>query len=542
MSRLFEFRPREGTPTLVAFGGGKGGIGKSLLSANFAAGLAQAGFHVLAVDLDLGDANLHTMAGVKDPATTLSDFISRRAPQLSELVLPTAIPNFSILPAARDDLDAPLMKAAQRDKLLRHLKKLSYDFILLDLGAGSGAHALEFFHAADVGVLVVTPERAAVENAYHFIKALIERQIKKVIPEDHANLRDRVKKGEPLSRLLLQETPDLPVELHEILRGLLAPLRLMVAANQVRRDSDQRLAHSMAACARKFFPIHLEPLGYVPYDPSVYDASADGQLLTHALPGAPAVQAVNGLARQFLRRQVEPPRDLMQEIGRPWAAQNPYVFLGLPPHATGGEIELAAKKLEAILAPESLAIHSLFPLAELQTLTGLIRRNREDLLSTSTRASLDQRLTEELAKMTPARSAAPARPAEPAPNGSEPAVHEAAHADHGEMPTPEAVHAAAHSAHHSASHSGAHPVGSVFSGRVLKATRELHGLTLDDVARETKIRRWYFECIEEENLAELPAPVYLKGFLRQYASILKLDGDKVVHDYMPRVTPPPAVK
>ena len=173
MSLLFEFRPQQGVPTLIAFGGGKGGIGKSLLSANFGAALAQAGHQVLVVDLDLGGTNLHTLMGLPEPETTLSDFISRRVSSLDELIIPTAIPGLKVLPAARDDLDAPLLKATQRDKLLRHLKKAHFDFILLDLGAGSSANTLDFFHAANVGFIVVTSEKQAIENAHRFIKALI---------------------------------------------------------------------------------------------------------------------------------------------------------------------------------------------------------------------------------------------------------------------------------------------------------------------------------------------------------------------------------
>ena len=538
MSLLFEFRPQQGVPTLIAFGGGKGGIGKSLLSANFGAALAQAGHQVLVVDLDLGGTNLHTLMGLPEPETTLSDFISRRVSSLDELIIPTAIPGLKVLPAARDDLDAPLLKATQRDKLLRHLKKAPFDFILLDLGAGSSANTLDFFHAATVGVIVVTAEKPAIENAHRFLKALIERQIKRIIPEDHANLRDRVRKGEPLSRLLLQETPDLPPELHEILRGLLAPLRLFVIANQIRAETQHQLARHLTAAARKYFPLHLEPLGHVPYDPALYETSVSGQLLAVAQPRGPAYQAIGDLARVFLRLQVAPPQDVMADIGHPWAAQSPYVFLGIPPHASAGEIELATKKIELLLAPNSLAIHSLFNLDEIRALISLAHKFRTELLSAA-RPAIDAKLERELARLraqnyTGAAHSRPHEAAAPVPAPAETtATADLGATNPGEAPvrpqlppaldTPQMVPPV---------------IGTIFSGRVLKATREMHGLTLDDVARETKIRRWYFECIEDEKYPDLPAPVYLKGFLRQFAGILRLDAEKVVKDYMTRMAPP----
>ena len=75
---------------IVAFGGGKGGIGKSVVAANVGIALAQLGHSVLLVDADLGGANLHTCLGVSQPAATLSDFVLRGVP-LAQLAVPTGI-------------------------------------------------------------------------------------------------------------------------------------------------------------------------------------------------------------------------------------------------------------------------------------------------------------------------------------------------------------------------------------------------------------------------------------------------------------------
>ena len=68
--------PAEKKSYTWAIGGGKGGVGKSLISANLSITLAQTGVKVTAVDLDLGCANLHTCLGVDIPSLTLSDFFS----------------------------------------------------------------------------------------------------------------------------------------------------------------------------------------------------------------------------------------------------------------------------------------------------------------------------------------------------------------------------------------------------------------------------------------------------------------------------------
>ena len=60
-------------------------------------------------------------------------------------------------------------------------------------------------------------------------------------------------------------------------------------------------------------------------------------------------------------------------------------------------------------------------------------------------------------------------------------------------------------------------------GTNLKRRREELGLTLKEVANITRIRSTYLEYIEEQNYSDLPALVYLKGFLREYARILCVD-------------------
>ena len=76
---------------VVALGGGKGGVGKTFLSANLAAALAAQGLSVVALDTDLEGANLHTWLGVPSPRVSLAEFVSGRESDPAKLVLDTAI-------------------------------------------------------------------------------------------------------------------------------------------------------------------------------------------------------------------------------------------------------------------------------------------------------------------------------------------------------------------------------------------------------------------------------------------------------------------
>lgn len=68
-------------------------------------------------------------------------------------------------------------------------------------------------------------------------------------------------------------------------------------------------------------------------------------------------------------------------------------------------------------------------------------------------------------------------------------------------------------------------------GEVLRRTREEKGISLADVEEETKIRRKYIVALENDDFDVLPGKVYVKGFLRNYARFLGLDGEELVGEY-----------
>jgi curved DNA-binding protein CbpA len=75
----------------------------------------------------------------------------------------------------------------------------------------------------------------------------------------------------------------------------------------------------------------------------------------------------------------------------------------------------------------------------------------------------------------------------------------------------------------------------VFDGPLLRQVREARGLSLEAVQNLTKINIFYLRRLEENDLAELPAPVYVRGYLRQLGRLLKLDADRLVAWYASQV-------
>jgi cytoskeleton protein RodZ len=69
-------------------------------------------------------------------------------------------------------------------------------------------------------------------------------------------------------------------------------------------------------------------------------------------------------------------------------------------------------------------------------------------------------------------------------------------------------------------------------GGWLRREREAREVTLAEISEVTKISRTYLEALEEERFDVLPAPVFAKGFLREYAKYVGLDPDEVVNSYL----------
>jgi flagellar biosynthesis protein FlhG len=259
---------------VIAIGGGKGGVGKSLITANVGLALAQRGARVVVVDGDLGGANLHTVLGVPPPQKTLSDFVDRKVEQIEDVMVPTRFERLSLVSGAHDILDAANLRHAQKKKLIRHLQTLDADFVLLDLGAGSSFNVLDLFLAADRGVVVVLPEPTSIENAYRFIKAAffrrLYRQAEALGVSDLLSEAMTAREGAPKTPWELiararERNPETAAKLEIELKGF----RPHLVVNQARSRSDFDVGMQICAAWKKFFGLDMGFLGAIGHDDAV---------------------------------------------------------------------------------------------------------------------------------------------------------------------------------------------------------------------------------------------------------------------------------
>jgi flagellar biosynthesis protein FlhG len=247
----------------LAVTSGKGGVGKTLVSANLAATLARRGQRVLVLDADLGLANLDVVLNLHSKVT-LHDVFSGKA-ELESAIL-SAPGGFSVLLAGSGLVEYSRLTNDVREQLLNIMEKLKphFDFILLDTGAGISDVVLFAVSLASEVLVVATPEPTSLTDAYATIKVLAtqqdRRQIKLIV-----NQASRAGEGR-------------------------------ASRSQLQQVIDRFVLPALPAGAS----LKLELLGEVLSDTAVREAVLRRQLIVEAMPGCPASVAIGALAVRLL--------------------------------------------------------------------------------------------------------------------------------------------------------------------------------------------------------------------------------------------------
>lgn len=294
-----------------AVGGGKGGVGKSLISSSLAVSLARSGKRVIAVDLDIGAANLHTVFGLDLPRQTLGDFLSGRTENLEECVAETAIPNLRLISGAQDSIKIVNLNTAMKQTLVQKVKELDCDIALLDLGAGTHFHTLDFFNSAEAGIIVALPEPTSIENAYRFIKSIYYRRLllsEALKPIHHwveeamdGRSNSQIRSPSDLFREVSKTHPETAMRLKEEINGF----RPKLIINQVRTQSDIEIGFSMKSVCKKYFGIEVDYLGYLDYDSAVWQAIRRKRPIMTEFPNSRLVFNIDRMTSFLLKQAVD---------------------------------------------------------------------------------------------------------------------------------------------------------------------------------------------------------------------------------------------
>jgi flagellar biosynthesis protein FlhG len=259
-------------------GGGKGGSGKSFIAANLGVLFAKQGKKVVVVDLDLGGSNLHTFLSLRSPKLGLNDFLNKTYKKLDQVAVPTSVPNLSLISSSNCSHEIGNLFHTQKLKIIRAISKLSYDYVLLDLGAGTIFNILDFFLISNNGLFIITPEPTSIENTFQFIKAVYLRKIKQVLSQRTFNscvkrFQSETKNTIIRSPMELIETVDKhDPKTGNALKAELQKMHFKFIINQFRKETDVTMGNKIEKLCNKHFFSKFQFLGNIRYDDRVHDA------------------------------------------------------------------------------------------------------------------------------------------------------------------------------------------------------------------------------------------------------------------------------
>ncbi len=304
-------------PAVIAVGGGKGGVGKSIVSANLAATLAQFGYRVLVVDLDLGCSNLHSHFGIAMPKRSLAEFLLTKTASFRDVILPAPVQGVAFIAGGREETWSDQIDQSSDyllplwQSLIASKQQFKVDIVLLDLGAGTHRYTMDFFTCAHLGLVTCLPEPTSIENAYVFFKMTLWKLIDNIGRRlGQQEIAQDVKAalvslaGGSLSNGYASSFKHLqlsyPHFIHELLKAIQG--RCMgIVINQTRDQSDIDLGSSMEHICQKYFGLPTKYVGYLNYDEAVLKSLKNRRLLVSDFPHSMIAKRLSVAASHSLK-------------------------------------------------------------------------------------------------------------------------------------------------------------------------------------------------------------------------------------------------
>jgi flagellar biosynthesis protein FlhG len=260
--------------TIIAVGGAKGGVGKSALAANLAVGLALLGQQVVLADLDLGGADVHLYLGVKSLPKTWNDLLDKKENSIEDIITPTAFEGLKLIGGDSSKLGSENLPYAQKRKIMRHLREIEGDYLILDLGGNTSYNALDFFLFADHKIVISGTEPASILDSYSFVKVAFYRFLERFFSEHHSlkDLSQKIKDGsweqsKDLSLdTIFKEVRERDAAAYEKIRKQHNQFRVSLVVNMAENRKDFQIAESMQRVLKEKCFLNVGVLGTIPFD------------------------------------------------------------------------------------------------------------------------------------------------------------------------------------------------------------------------------------------------------------------------------------
>jgi flagellar biosynthesis protein FlhG len=497
-----------GARRLFVVGGGRGGVGKSLVAENLAVYFAQLGKSVVLVDADPTGPNLHAHFGLpaaRDPHGIEDGGESA----LKKALVTTLVPGLQLLPAAVDAVQAvPALRGGRKVRWLSRLRSIPADILVVDVGPGTTPFAVDMMLAADVPICVTVPEPPAIETTYRFVRTAYRRALRRALSQDRFRLS-------MMERALvdfgyLPKPLDLVRALAKMDRGLAEiawveanRLRFQLVVNQTRVRTDLELGTWMSELARVHYGVWLDELGNIEHDDTVWVSVRRRRPLLTDVPTSKAARNIERIARRVVALTAARKDSMAPPPPLPEADPSLYAALGTSRSSSDEEIRRAYKRKREMYASGGLCTSSLLDETELSREQARLEEAYDTLLDPIRRRAYDLSVFPEPEDRKTDAAPRPALAAEQLLMKNE-LLRE---------------------------------IGpdSEFSGALLRKVRESQGIEVEEICARTKITKTHIEAIEEERFSELPAIVYVRGFVIELAKFLRLDPVQVQKTYLRRM-------
>ena len=248
-------KPKDLKTRVIAVTSGKGGVGKTTITANLGYALSALGFKVALFDADIGLANLDVMLRVNPEKNILN--VLKNECTIEEVVVEVE-KNLYLIPGESGE---EIINFADEMSLSNFLSQLDFfedfDFFIIDTSAGIDKRVQLFLDAADDVIIITVPEPAAITDAYAMVKVISEK-------------RD-------IAYMILNEVHS-PKEANNIFGKIIS-----VAKANLRKD------------------FRLMMLGFIKNDKNIYISSTKRILFTKEYPNLPVSQQVYAIARKIAK-------------------------------------------------------------------------------------------------------------------------------------------------------------------------------------------------------------------------------------------------
>ena len=192
-------------------------------------------------------------------------------------------------------------------KIMRHVKSLPADFIIIDLGAGVHFNTLDFFSMSDRGIVITAPEPGAVMNAYSFIKAALFRRLQSVFKKDpriSPIIEAETKKAAGESSFTLEwltgQITKVAPDMLPLIQEIEVDFQPALIVNQTDEGQKHVLVQNLLSLCTERLGISIEHIGNLPRIPEITHYLLNIPRFLDTLRGKPYLDALQDIADKLV--------------------------------------------------------------------------------------------------------------------------------------------------------------------------------------------------------------------------------------------------